>query len=83
MSTSTAAGNPKDCGHPLEIVAVNGRDQTIATRCTNHACWRRHTWRRGAGMALEVGRVTPESLRLYRPCLRPVSIPDAATTAAA
>jgi len=59
------------CAHALEIVGVNGGvapgPGEVLLRCTNLAC---RQWSRVPGHALDVARVTTESLRLWRPYLR-------------
>ncbi len=58
------------CAHALEIVGVNGAmpgPGEVLLRCTNLPC---HQWSRVPGPALDVARVTTESLRLWRSYLR-------------
>jgi len=55
------------CAHALEIVGVNGGAGEILLRCTGRHCYQRS---RVPGHALDVARVTTESLRLWRPYLR-------------
>ncbi len=62
------------CAHALEIVGVNGSVASgpgeVLLRCTNLAC---RQWSRVPGPAVDVARVTTESLRLWRPYLRGTS----------